>query len=186
MFPALAEDRWGYHGIYLGATMTEDQIMHALGADKYVRNPKYDPWNNSSGCDKNPNQKICEQADFQKYGLRAIEFEEDQIGPSCDEQRPGHFSCVNPWMAGSIPDWNDHGHGVTKVEVFVRDGKVFSIDIMFDSMSVDDFFETAHKQFGPGWTVERESLYITDDPLRKTGITVDRITEKSKQNCLGQ
>ena len=173
-FPLLAADPWAYHGIELGAKMTGDQIMHALGADKYAKNPKYDPWNNSRGCDKNPEQSICKEADFYKYGVQAIEYEEFQVGPSCEDKQPGTFSCVNPWMATTIPNWIYRGHGVCKVYVFVRDGLVSSIDIYFDSTSAEEFFGVARRQFGTGWTVKHQSLHISERANPKKGITIDR------------
>jgi hypothetical protein len=69
-------DAWSYHGIHLGVKMTQDQIMHALYADKYTKNPNYDPWNNSKGCATKPDQQICKEADFYKYGLRSLEWEQ--------------------------------------------------------------------------------------------------------------
>lgn len=174
---ARAADPWQFRGIHLGAKVSEDDIMRALGADKYTKNPEYDPWNNKYGCDTNPNQQICEESDFKKYGLRAVEKEEADIGPSCQERDADNYSCVNPWMA-TQRNWDDHGHGIRKVGVFVHDGVVFAIDIFFDSVDTDDFFEVAHRQFGEtNWKTKHQDMYIGRNENDAQGINVDRVIE---------
>lgn len=161
--PAHADDAWRYRDIHLGARMTKDQIMHALGADKYANNPTFDPWSNAKGCDKNPKQKVCEDSDFNKYGMAAIEYEEFQLGPYCeDEGPPNSFHCDNPVMSAVIPDWGVHGHGISEVWVSVREGVVENIEVKFDSVSADEFFEVAHRQLGGGWKVEHEAMVISN------------------------
>lgn len=182
---AHADDPWQFRGIHLGAKMSDDEIMRALGADKYTKNPEYDPWNNKYGCDTNPNKPICEQSDFKKYGMRAIKLEESQIGPSCEEKNVDDYSCVNPWMA-SQKDWGAHGHGIRKVRVFVHNGAVFAIDVFFDTSEADDFFDVAHRQFGEiGWKTKHQDAYIEQNNNNAHGINVDRIIETKQTNTYG-
>jgi hypothetical protein len=178
---AQQKDPWEYHGIRLGARMTQDQIMHALGANQYVKDPQYDPWNNSKGCATKPDQKVCKEADFYQYGTQAFEKEEFDIGPSCETKRPGYFDCVNPQVALTTPDWSEKGHGVTRVVVFVREGVVSTIDIFFDSLNADEFFEIVHRKFGTaGWVAEHQQVSIGNVKEPHEWQKFDRTTETKK------
>lgn len=79
-----------------------------------------------------------------------------------------------------MPNWLYRGHGVNKVEVFVRDGVVASIDIMFDSTTSEDFFDVVHRQLGPGWVIEHQRMNISEEVGPKNPVTVDRTIETKK------
>jgi hypothetical protein len=192
---AATDDRWQYHGIHLGAKMTPNQIMAALGAPKYAMNPDIDVWNNHLGCADEQKAKtpVCKSAPFHKYGLKALEVVETQIGPYCEQKKDANdkpimteFSCTNPFMLASFPNWSEKGHGVTSLSVFVRNGVVSSIDMFFDSLNAEDFFEVARRQLGADhWTTEPEQFWIAnwneiEKGAQAGGQTVQRITMTKK------
>jgi hypothetical protein len=188
---AQTDERWQYRGIHLGARMTQDQIMAALGVTKYAKNPDIDVWNNHLGCADEAKAKtqVCKDAPFYKHGgLRASEWVENEIGPYCEQDKqPDSFVCENMQMTGTLPDWLTTGHGVVSVYVHVRNGVVSVIDVGFDYINSDDFFEVAERQLGPdGWHTEREKPLIVvnwDDPKKYKAM--ERITKTKKTKLYG-
>lgn len=174
---AQQKDPWEYHGIRLGTRMTQDQIMHALGAEKYAKNPKIDIWN----CADKSKEGAC-APDVEKYGMgAAVEKQEFDIGPFCDDKSSGNFDCVNPLMSASIANWLEKGHGVSRVLVFVRDDVVSSIDVFFDSVNAEDFFDVVHRKLGAaGWIVEHQQMTVGNETEPHDRMQVDRTIETLK------
>jgi hypothetical protein len=162
---AQVADPWQYRGIHLGAKMTPDQIMHALGVDKYSTNPKQDDV-------MGPKHK-----DDLKHGLNwAMEKVEFDTGPRCMITNAQIFDCSDP-EAGLHPSTpGGDNHGIVSVWVFVKNGVVHTIDLKFDSVRADEFFDVMFRQFGRrGWVQGRGDTHIAIiDLYDKTSIVVDR------------
>ena len=162
---AQSADPWQFRGIHLGAKMTPSQIMHALGVDEYATNPKEDSiWDPKRGADL-------------KNGIQwAIDKVEFDVGPRCAITDSENFDCRDP-MANLHPSTpGGDNHGIVKVWVFVKKGVVHSIDLSFDSILADSFFDVMFRQFGKaGWSQGQGETHIAiSNVADKTSIVVDR------------
>jgi len=159
-----ADDPWQYHGIHLGAKTTPAQIMQALGVKTYGTYTE-DPVNIWDDKHK----------DDLKHGLRwAIERQEIDLGPMCTLVDDETFDCGDPNAALRHGPGSDN-HGIVRAWVFVRRGVVHEIDLQFDSLAADDFFDIAFRKFGrTGWQHQGEMRVVIVDPETKEKIKVDR------------
>jgi hypothetical protein len=162
---AQVADTWQYRGIHLGTKMTPDQIMHAIGVTQYATNPKEDSiWD-------------PKHADDVKHGIQwAIDKVEFDVGPRCAVTDAQNFDCRDP-IANLHPSTpGGDNHGIVMVWVFVKNGVVHSIDLSFDSLLADAFFDVMFRQFGKaGWVQGQGETHIAiTDMYDKTSIVVDR------------
>jgi hypothetical protein len=158
-----------FRGIRLGSTMTQAQIMHALGADKFKVDPDINIWSPPGAL-----------AEIDKHGMNYIlEKLEFDIGPYCKNEGPQKFTCNNPRMVSAFNE--GRSHGIRGTEIFVADGKVHSIDIVFDSLDEDEFVEAMYDKYGnSGWRIEKEPGMLITDLENKSSIQVERVTRNKK------
>ena len=158
-----------FRGIRLSSAMTQAQIMHALGADKF----KVDPDTNIWTPDK--------MGDIEKHGMMyVLEKVEFDIGPFCENDGPKKFYCRNPYMV--VVFGADHNHGIC-TEVFVENGVGHTIDVMFDSLQDEEFFEAMYDKYGKsGWKEERDPDMVITDLSNKTHQQVERVTLTKKMH----
>jgi hypothetical protein len=165
---AQTADPWQYRGIHLGAKMTPDQIMHAIGVTKYSMDPKEDSiWD--------PKHR-----DDVKHGMQwALEKVEFDLGPNCKTADAQNFNCVDPFPGARHDIGSDHG--IVKVWVFVKNGVVHAIDLNFDAVRADEFFDVMFRQFGKEGWVQGEGdthIAITDLYVKKSLVVDRRILKK--------
>jgi hypothetical protein len=157
-----------FRGIRLGSTMTQAQIMHALGADNFKVDPVINIWA--------PELK----GEVAKHGMNyMVEQVEWEIGPYCKNDGPKKFMCNNPYMLNVFGVGRDHG--IRGTEIFVENGVVHTIDVTFDATQEQQFLEAMYDKYGnAGWKVDKaQSVTITDYEYR-TQIQVKRLTRNKK------
>jgi hypothetical protein len=157
-----------FRGIRLGSTMTQAQIMHALGADNFKVDPVINIWA--------PERKGEVEKHGMTYVVEQVEFE---IGPYCENEGPKKFHCNNPHMAGAFNEGRNHG--IQGTEIFVEDGIVHSIDVIFDSLDEDQFIEAMYDKYGSsGWKIEKDPYMVITNLEDKSHVQVERITRNKK------
>lgn len=159
-----------FRGIRLGSTMTQTQIMHALGADNFKVDPDINIWT----------PKLS--ADVEKHGMTyMVEWLEWGIGPYCKNEGPGKFHCNNPRMLGVFGAGRDHG--IRSTEIFVENGMVHSIDVTFDSLQEEEFVEAMYDKYGnTGWKLEKDPNMVITNLEDKSNIQVERLTRTKKMH----
>jgi hypothetical protein len=157
-----------FRGIRLGSVMTQTEIMHALGAEKFKVDPEINIWTPGNS------------AEIDKHGMTyMVEKLEWQIGPYCKDEGPKKFYCNNPRMASAFNPGRNHG--IQQIEIFVEDGVVHTIDITFDSMEEEEFVEAMYDKYGSsGWRVEKAPGMLITNLEDKSNIQVERITRNKK------
>src|ERR1700722_11676435 len=143
--PARARDTLPeFRGIRLGSAMTQAQIMHALGADNFKVDPEINIWTPALS------------PEVAKHGMTYIvEKLEFDIGPYCKNDGPKKFHCNNPRMVNAFNEGRNHG--IQGTEIFVEDGIVHSIDVIFDSLDEDQFVEAMYDKYGnTRWRIEKD------------------------------
>ncbi len=168
---AQSADPWQYRGIHLGSVMTPEQVMHALGIDKYVTNPKKEGiWDDK-------------HADDVRHGITwAYEKVEFEIGPSCEVTDAKNYNCHDPNAAMRPTRPGGDNHGIVGVSVFVEQGVVKTIDINFDSILAEEFLDVMYRQLGKtGWKQGTGETHIAIvDVSDKSSIQVDRLILKKE------
>jgi hypothetical protein len=108
--------------------------------------------------------------------VEQVEFE---IGPYCENKGPRTFHCNNPHMAGAFNEGRNHG--IQGTEIFVEDGKVHTIDVIFDSLDEDQFVEAMYDKYGnSGWKIEKDPYMVITNLEDKSHVQVERITRNKK------
>jgi hypothetical protein len=157
-----------FRGIRLGSTMTQAQIMHALGADEFKVDPVIDIWSGERKGEVNKHGIT--------YVVQQVEFE---IGPYCQSDGPKKFHCNNPYMLNVLGVGHDHGIRGTKI--FVENGVVHSIDVTYESEEEEQFMEAIFDKYGKvGWKVERDPDMVITNLEDKSHIQVERLTRTKK------
>jgi len=157
-----------FRGIRLGSTMTQAQIMHALGADKFQVDPVINIWT--------PERK----GEVQKHGMTyMVEQVKWEIGPYCENEGPKKFHCNNPHMQDVFGAGRNHG--IQGTEIFVENGIVHSIDVTFDSLDEDQFVEAIFDKYGKGdWRVEKDPYMVITNLEDRSHVQVERLTRTKK------
>jgi hypothetical protein len=157
-----------FRGIRLGSTMTQAQIMHALGADNFKVDPEINIWTPA----------LSPEVD--KHGMTyMVEKLEFDIGPYCKNDGPKKFHCNNPRMVNAFNEGRNHG--IQGTEIFVEDGIVHSIDVIFDSLDEDQFVEAMYDKYGAtGWRIEKDPGMVITNLEDKSHVQVERITRNKK------
>jgi hypothetical protein len=157
-----------FRGIRLGSTMTQAQIMHALGADNFKVDPEINIWTPA----------LSPEVD--KHGMTyMVEKLEFDIGPYCKNDGPKKFHCNNPRMVNAFNEGRNHG--IQGTEIFVEDGMVHSIDVIFDSLDEDQFVEAMYDKYGAtGWRIENDPGMVITNLEDKSHVQVERITRNKK------
>jgi hypothetical protein len=157
-----------FRGIRLGSTMTQAQIMHALGADNFKVDPEIKIWT--------PERKGEVEKHGMHYVLEQVEFD---IGPYCENDGPKKFHCNNPRMVNAFAEGRNHG--IQGTEIFVENGIVHSIDVIFDSLDEDQFVEAIFDKYGnAGWKLEKDPNMVITNLEDKSNIQVERLTRTKK------
>ncbi|HLW23549.1 MAG TPA: hypothetical protein VKT22_04215 [Steroidobacteraceae bacterium] len=146
---AAAEEMPDFRGIRLGSHATRDQIMHALGATKFVNDPDLNPHTDED-------VKLMDEKGIFYFQEKA----EDKIGPYCDGKSfRNKVRCRQPHMLDVLG--SGHSHGIRLVDVWLEDGIVSLIEVVFDALDQDDFLEEVRYKYGTsGWTSERHPFYV--------------------------
>jgi hypothetical protein len=151
-----------FRGIRLGSTMTQAQIMHALGADSFKVNPVINIWERKGEVKKHGITYMMEQMKF-------------EIGPYCENEGPKKFHCNNPYMLNVFGV--GHDHGIRGTQIFVENGVVHSIDVTYESGEDEQFLEAIFDKYGKvGWKVERDPDMVITNLEDKSHIQVERLT----------
>src|ERR1700728_2879535 len=80
-----------FRGIRLGSTLTQAQIMHALGSDSFKVDPDINIWTDDR------------KGEVEKHGMTyMVEQVEFEIGPYCKNEGPKKFYCNNPRMVNVL------------------------------------------------------------------------------------
>ena len=157
-----------FRGIRLGSTMTQAQIMRALGADNFKVDPEINIWTSELS------------PEVTKHGMTyMVEKVEFDIGPYCKNEGPKKFMCNNPRMMNVFAEGRNHG--IQGTEIFVENGVVHSIDVTFDSMDEDQFVEAIFDKYGnTGWKLEKDPNMVITNLEDKSTLKVERLTRTKK------
>jgi hypothetical protein len=159
-----------FRGIRLGSTMTQAQIMHALGADNFKVDPVIDIWT----------PELSPEVDKHEMTYM-VEVKEDEIGPYCKNEGPKKFYCNNPHMMNVLGIGRDHG--IRATEIFVENGTVHTIDVIFDSLEEGQFVEAMYDKYGSvGWMLEKDPFMVITNLDDKSHIQVERLTRTKKSH----
>jgi hypothetical protein len=159
-----------FRGIRLGSTMTEAQIMHALGADNFKVDPVMNIWTPELS------------PEVSKHGMNyMVEKVQWDIGPYCKSEGPKKFMCNNPFMLNVFGVGRNHG--ITGTQIFVENGTVHSIDVLFNSNDQEAFLEAIFDKYGKtGWKLEKDPFMVITDQESRSQITVERLTRSKKSH----
>jgi hypothetical protein len=110
------------------------------------------------------------------YVVEQVEYD---IGPYCKNQGANKFYCRNPYMLEVFG--SGRNHGICTAQVFVENGIVHTIDVMFDSLDGAAFFDAMFDKYGSaGWTKENDPTMLITDLSNKTTLQVNRVTLNKK------